>query len=57
MEIIAKESYVQQGARKGLFQLIIGALLRNDVHSVERRGGITEIWEGMKHKVWTNNSP
>ena len=32
-------------------------VLRNDVHLVEWRGGITEIWEGMKHKVWTNNFP
>ena len=39
------------------FQFIIGALRRNYVHSVEWRGGITEIGEGLKHKVWTNNAP
>ena len=40
--------------QRGLFQFIIGAILRNDVHLAEWRGGITETWEGMKHKVWTN---
>ena len=61
------ERELQQGRRRtceatlnpqwGLFQFIIGALLRNDVHVVECRGSITEIWEGMKRKVWTNNAP